>query len=294
MLDIIIVNYNSTDFLINCLNSIEKSLNGFHAKIYVQDNASTDGAERIQKQFPSVNFNRNKENIGFAAAVNQVLRKGKNPYLMLLNPDTYITENFFNASMDFIKNNPETGVVGPRIVEKDGSLQNSARSFPTLLTCMFGRSSFLSRYFPGNPVSRKNLLSINSDGISPMEVDWISGACMLVNRKAVDAVGSLDDRFYLYWEDADWCRRMWQSGWKVVYLPQATICHYTGMSSRKKPVGSILEFHKSAYKLFEKYRTPSMGLIKPFVFFGLLVRSGFMIGFQMFRRFFDVYITSRD
>jgi GT2 family glycosyltransferase len=286
MLDIIIVNYNSTDFLINCLNSIRESLNGVRADIFVQDNASTDGIERVQKVFPSVNFNCNKRNVGFAAGVNQVISKGKNPYVMLLNPDTYVTDKFFNISMDFIRKNPRVGIVGPKVIEKDGRLQNSARSFPTLLTCAFGRSSFLSRCFPQNIISRKNLLSIDSDGQSPMEVDWVSGACMLINRKAIESVGLLDERFFLYWEDADWCRRMWQNGWKVIYFPKATIYHYSGASSRKKLVPSILEFHKSAYKLFEKYLDSSLAVIKPFVYYGLLIRSAFVIGFRICQKFY--------
>lgn len=293
MFDIIIVNYNSTDFLINCLTSIKKSLNGVRADIFVQDNASTDGVERIQKAFPRVNLNRSQRNIGFAAGVNQLLSKGKNPYVMLLNPDTYVTENFFDICIKFIRKNPETGIMGPRVVEKDGRLQNSARSFPTVLTCIFGRSSFLSRWLPKNKVTRKNLPSIDSDGYSPIEVDWVSGACMLINRNAIDNVGPLDERFFLYWEDADWCRRMWQKGWKVIYFPQAAVYHYTGGSSRKELISSILEFHKSAYKLFEKHKGSSLRMIKPFVFLGLLVRSWLVLSAHIFHRFFDVHKKSK-
>ncbi len=273
MIDIIIVNYNSTDYLIECIRSVMASLNGFRADIYIQDNASDDGVEKVLVDFPNVKLTRNYKNIGFAAAVNQALFQGNNPYVMLLNPDTIVLDDFFRVSLQFMKHHPHTGIMGPKILEQDGKLQNSARSFPTVLTSFFGRTSFLTRLFPKNPMTLKNLPSLKSDGCTPMEVDWVSGACMIVDRKAIEAVGGLDDRFFLYWEDADWCRRMWNSGWKVIYYPKANVCHYTGASSKKKLVKSVIEFHKSAYRLFEKHERSFLIFLKPFVFSGLLIRA---------------------
>ena len=277
MIDIIIVNFNSTDFLINCLRSIKKSIKDFPAEIFVQDNASNDSPERILVEFPHVKLTRNTQNIGFAAAVNQALFKGKNPYVVLLNPDTIVLNDFFRESINFMKNHPNTGIMGPKILEENGKLQNSARSFPTILTAFFGRTSFLSGFFPKNPITLKNLKSLSSDGFSPLEVDWVSGACMFVNRKAIEAVGSLDSRFFLYWEDADWCRRMWESGWKVVYYPKASVRHFTGMSSRKELFKSTIEFHKSAYRLFEKYERSRVMFLGPLLLSGMLVRAGIIL-----------------
>ncbi|MFO8085321.1 MAG: glycosyltransferase family 2 protein [Desulfobacterales bacterium] len=285
MIDIIIVNYNSTDYLINCLLSVKNSLNGLPVSIYIQDNASTDGVDIIRNKFPEVSLTKNSRNIGFAAAVNNALALGKNPFILLLNPDTTVSDNFFNECLSLMKKHAHVGIMGPKVLEKNGQLQHSGRSFPTLLTTLFGRTSILTRMFPNNSLTLKNLSCVNSNGRSPMEVDWVSGACMVVNRKAVEAVGGLDERFFLYWEDADWCQRMWESGWKVVYDPCVSICHITGASSKKELLRSVMEFHKSAFRLFEKRKhSLSVSLLQPFILFGLLVRSGMVLISRLARR----------
>jgi len=164
------------------------------------------------------------------------------------------------------------GVLGPAVMNGDGSLQGSARSYPSPLTAVFGRSSILSKWFPNNPLTSQNLLTTRSDGHTPMEVDWVSGACMLVRRRAMAEVGLLDERFFMYWEDADWCRRFWDREWKVVYFPRVSIVHYVGVSSTKNPFRSALEFHKSSYRLFGKYAHPSLLPLKPLVIGGLSLR----------------------
>jgi GT2 family glycosyltransferase len=287
MIDIIIINYNSTDYLINCLRSIEDSLNGYHADIFVQDNASVDGVDRVLIEFPHIKLTRNPRNMGFAAAVNQALVQGNNQYVVLLNPDTCVLDDFFKESLNFMISHSSTGILGPKVLEEDGKLQNSARSFPTILTAFFGRTSFLSRLFPRNPITLQNLSSLNSDGFAPMEVDWVSGACMVVNRKAIEVVGGMDDRFFLYWEDADWCRRMWKSGWKVIYYPKASVCHFTGMSSQKEVLKSVTEFHKSAYRLFEKHERSLAFYLKPLILCGLFFHAGIVLTSTLVRKFYS-------
>ena len=277
MIDIVIVNYNSTDFLIECLASVRDALKGHPAKIFVQDNASRDCPERIRTLFPDVLLKINSANMGFAKAVNQALHQGQGEYVVLLNPDTYVTDDFFQTALDYMEKNPSVGILGPRILDNDGMLQNSARAFPTPLTAFFGRSSFLSRKFPKNPITSRNLLSLKSDGKTPMPVDWVSGACMVVRRKAIDRTGFMDERFFMYWEDADWCRRMWEKGWKVVYYPCSTVYHYVGGSSGKKVTRSLVEFHKSVYRLFDKYTQSSVSFLKPLVLAGLAVRLFFVL-----------------
>ncbi len=277
MIDIVIVNYNSTDFLTECLASVRNALKDRPAKIYVQDNASKDRPERIRALFHDVVLNINSSNLGFAKAVNQALRQGHGEYVILLNPDTYITDDFFQTALDYMEKNPSVGILGPRILDNDGMLQNSARAFPTPLTAFFGRSSFLSRQFPRNPITSRNLLSLKSDGKTPMTVDWVSGACMVVRRKSIDVAGLMDERFFMYWEDADWCRRMWEKGWKVVYYPCTTVYHYVGGSSGKKVTRSLIEFHKSVYRLFDKYADTSQSFLSPLVLAGLGVRLFFVL-----------------
>jgi GT2 family glycosyltransferase len=253
LLDIIIVNYNSTDYLLRCLQSVYDSLQQFSAKIFVQDNASEDEVDRVSSMFPQVLLSKHSYNMGFAKAINEALRKGVGTYVVLLNPDTHLSDNFFEPVISYMEANTDLGVIGPKILERDGSTQGSARSFPTPLTALFGRTSLLSRLFPNNSLTGANILTVKCDGKTPMEVDWVSGACMLVRRRAIERVGPLDERFFLYWEDADWCKRMWEAGWKVVYFPQATVVHHVGGSSERSPLRSTVEFHKSAYRLFAKH-----------------------------------------
>lgn len=277
LLDIIIVNYNSTDHLLRCLGSIFAGLHGLPARILVQDNDSKDNVDRVSTMFPDVELSKNRRNMGFSRAVNQGLKKTAAPYVMILNPDTCLFEAFFAPLLDYMEKNPSVGFAGPRILDGDGSLQGSARAYPTPLTALFGRSSLLSKWFPNNALTRKNLLTNGSDGSSPMEVDWISGACMLIRRAAIRDVGLLDERFFIYWEDADWCRRSWRNGWKVVYFPQVSIIHYIGMSSEHLVFRSILEFHKSSYRLFSKYGNSSFRFLKPFVIAGFSLRISLLL-----------------
>lgn len=289
MIDIVIVNYNSTNHLRSCLESIEKASNGYKGQIFIQDNASSDGIEMIKTAFPNVVLTKNLKNLGFAKAVNQGLKLASGDLIVLLNPDTRIPTDFFDISYKFMMDHPDVGIMGPRILNYDGSLQNSARSFPTPLTAFFGRTSFLSRKFPQNPITSKNLLSLKSDGKSPMEVDWISGACMVIRRKAIQDVGLFDERFFMYWEDADWCKRMKQSRWKVVYFPQACVYHYVGGSSEKALFRSAVEFHKSVYRLFDKHSKPLFSLLKPLVLGGLTVRLFFVLVSNLIQETFPIF-----
>lgn len=282
MVDVIFVNYKSTRYLLRCLDSI-KSAGGIEKiNIFIQDNASKDEIDQIR--LPSgIQLSINSNNFGFAKAINQALQKGDADYVVLLNPDILVVNGFFESALQFMDSNPQVGLLGPRIFDENGSIQNSARSFPTPLTTFFGRSSFLSRIFPNNPVTRRNLLNLQSDGTTPMEVDWVSGACMVVRRKAIEKVGHMDERFFMYWEDADWCRRMRDHGWRVVYYPRASVYHFAGKSADQNRLRSAIEFHKSAYRLFSKYASSSIG--KPFAIIGLAAHlSVVLIGKLLMRR----------
>lgn len=277
LLDIIIVNYNSTDYLLRCLRSVYDALHGLPANVLIEDNASEDGVDRVKAEFPQVVLSKNSYNMGFAKAINNALKQSTSPYIVILNPDTYVMDGFFDSILDYIEENPDVGIVGPKILDHDGSVQGSARTFPTPLTGLFGRSSLFTKYFPKNPFTRENILTTRSDGRTPMEVDWVSGACLVARRRAVESVGLMDEHFFMYWEDADWCNRMWEKGWKVIYFPQASVVHYVGVSSDKALSRSILEFHKSSYRLFDKYSKPSLWFFKPFAIAGLSIRLCFVL-----------------
>jgi GT2 family glycosyltransferase len=283
LLDIIIVNYNSTDYLLTCLRSVYDSLQGLPAKVFVQDNASEDNVDRVNEMFPKVLLSKNSYNMGFSKAANNAMKQSTAPYIVLLNPDTHVTHGFFECVLRYMEENPDVGIVGPKVLNRDGSVQGSARSFPTLLTAFFGRNSLLTRWFPNNRVTRQHMLTTGSDGVTPMAVDWVSGACMVVRKKAFEDVGFMDECFFMYWEDVDWCKRIWHSGWKVVYFPQASIVHYVGGSSDKLVIRSVFEFHKSCYRFFNKYTKFPLSVVSPLVFWGIALRFFFVLFFHKMR-----------
>ena len=283
LLDIIIVNHNSTDYLLSCLRSVYDSLQGLSAKVFVQDNASEDDVGRVNKAFPKVILSKNSCNMGFSKAANNALKESTAPYIVLLNPDTHVLHGFFECVLRYMEEHPDVGIIGPKILNRDGSVQGSARSFPTLLTAFFGRNSLLTGWFPNSRFVRQSITTTGSDGVSPMAVDWVSGACMVVRKKAIDDVGLMDERFFMYWEDVDWCKRMWHSGWKVVYFPQASIIHYVGGSSDKLVLRSVFEFHKSCYRIYSKYANFPLKVISPLVFLGIALRFFFVLFFHKMR-----------
>lgn len=283
-LDIVIVNRNSTDYLLRCLESIFQESSGVDTKVFVQDNASQDGVDRVDALFPQVELTKNACNMGFAKAINRAMNQSSAPYICILNPDSVVVDGAFHSLIRSLEENPEAGVIGPKILEHDGAVQGSARSFPTPLTALFGRNSPLTKLFPNNRMSRANILTACCDGETAMEVDWVSGACLVVRRKAVEQVGPLDEQFFIYWEDADWCRRMWENGWKVIYYPGASVIHYVGGSSEKDLFRSVLEFHKSSYLLFKKYVQPPISFLNPLVLSALALRFILVLTWQMVRR----------
>lgn len=287
MLDVIIVNYESTDFLQDCLSSLSCSINGHAVNIIVFDNNSTDSPAFLSAEFPRIRFIQSKKNVGFAAAVNWVLENTKNPYILLLNPDTIVFPGFFDNILSFLENNEDTGIVGTQILDADGSVQGSARAFPSFHTALFGRSSIISKLFPNNPMTCANILTKKTNRGKAIDVDWVSGACMAVRREAVDAVGPMDESFFMYWEDADWCSRMWKKGWKVKYWPGAKILHYVGGSSSKNLLQSVFTFHKSAFHLYRKHNPRGFNLLEPFVFLGLAFRCAAVLGMHGLKRPFS-------
>ncbi|MDM8541017.1 glycosyltransferase [Desulfococcaceae bacterium HSG9] len=280
-IDIIIVNYNSTDYLIPCLQTIYKALSDWSVNIFVQDNSDNDEVDRVGPLFPKVHITKNSCNIGFGAAVNKALKQSSAPYAVLLNPDSYIVDESFGTIFDYMQAHPDVGIVGPRIYDADGAVQGSARSFPTPLTALFGRNTLVTKLFPNNPITTANLLTKQSDGITPMEVDWVSGACMIVRRKAIEDVGYFDERFFMYWEDADWCRRMWQDGWKVVYFPKSSVVHYVGVSSKQLIPRTLIEFHKSSYRLFAKHSKSFHWIVNSLVIASLALRLCIVLIFSI-------------
>lgn len=222
---VVIVNYNHGKLLEDCLHSLNTSAEGIPYEAIVVDNKSRDGsADSVASKFPNVQVIRNSRNLGFARAVNQALHTTNGRHVLVLNPDVVVKPFAITRMVNFLEENPDAGVVGCKLFYPDGNLQWSCRTFYTPLTILF-RRSFLGKLFPNNPVSRKHLM-VDWDHNDIRQVDWVMGACMLVRKQALEKVGPLDENFFLYFEDVDWCYRMKQHGYKVYYYPYAEMIHY--------------------------------------------------------------------
>lgn len=252
---VVIVNWNAGGALHACLGALFASEGGEPHQVILVDNASTDGSEAIlASTYPAVEVIQNAKNVGFARAVNQGLRAARGQLVIILNPDVILWPSAVPRLLQFMATHPEAGVAGPRLLDPDGTVQGSARRDPSAWTALFGRSAPLTRLFPNNPVSQRELPALSVEGNVPIQVDWLSGACLVARRTAWEQVGLLDERFFLFWEDADWCLRFRQAGWGVYYVPAACGTHFVGVSRAGRRLGSILDFHLSAYRYYRKHR----------------------------------------
>jgi len=254
----ILVNYNAGQELGRALQSIADELSGRRWEAIVVDNASSDGSGAIVADFaPHARLVRNEENVGFARGINQGLAATSAPIVLIMNPDCRLVAGAFASLRRDLEQSDSCAIAGPRILNPDGSVQGSARGDPDMLTGLFGRTAVLRRVLPGLAVSRRNVVSDAAvsdavrNGHASVTVDWLSGACMLARREALRRVNGLDERYFLYWEDADLCRRLRAHGYHVRYVPGATAIHRVGHSSRHSSrqtrAAATRAFHESAY-----------------------------------------------
>lgn len=244
--DILIVNFNSGPHLRTCLESVWEHAPG--ARAIVIDNASSDGSEAAAKgPHARLTLVRNTANVGFGAAVNAALRLASSETVLLLNPDCRLRQNTLGPLTAELAAHAECAIVGPRVLNDDGSVQGSVRGDPTLLTGLFGRTSLLTRWFPTSAIARRNVQTLEGRTERSFAADWISGACCLARRDRLLSINGFDERYFLYWEDADLCRRLRQAGWTIRYVSEATVIHTQGVSSGSAPAASIRAFHRSAY-----------------------------------------------
>lgn len=263
-LSIVVVSWNVADLLRDCLQSILDAPGtrlckdgtvhiGDHAvEVFVVDNASSDGTpDMVRAAFPQVKLIANCTNLGFAGANNLALGRCQGRYVLLLNPDTRVVGDALSAMLDYVEANPDAGVVGPRLYYADGSLQPSRRRFPTLMTALM-ESTLLQQWFPRNRWALRYYAAGIPDDVV-QDVDWVIGACMLVRAEAIERVGLLDEGFFMYSEEMDWCRRMVEDGWRVVYLPQASVVHHEGQSSSQVVPARHIHFQTSKIRYFRKH-----------------------------------------
>ena len=262
-ISVVIVNYNAGLELRTALESVAGELTGSEWEAVVVDNASSDGSgTTVGDVAPQVRLIRNAENVGFARGMNQGFAATSGSRVLLMNPDCRLTEGAVAAMSRVLDRFPDCALVGPRILDPDGSPQGNARGDPDMFTGLFGRSTFLRRMFPALAVSRRNVVGVEDESgdAGSTTVDWLSGACMLARRDALESVHGFDERYFLYWEDADLCRRLRARGYHVRYVPGATAIHSVGRSSKSLKAPAIRAFHDSAYLYYETHVAPRPGL----------------------------------
>lgn len=250
---ILIVNYNTRQLTLDCLRSVYASETEFTYEVIVIDNDSKDDSvQAIRLEFPLVKLIENTENIGFAKANNQGMEAAQGRYVLLLNSDTVIQRDTLQTMVAFMDRNPITGASGCKIILPDGSLDKACkRGFPTP-SASFYYAFGLSKLFPNEPrFNQYQLGYLDPDQEYP--VDCLVGAFMLVRRETIEQVGGLDETFFMYGEDVDWCYRIKQAGWGIHYYPRTMIVHYKGGSARRRPFKIIYEFHRAMILFHRKH-----------------------------------------
>jgi GT2 family glycosyltransferase len=252
-LSICIVSYQAKNLLRDCLHSVSQYPPQGKFECIVVDNNSSDGTvEMLTAEFPDVIVIANPQNLGFTAPMNQAFKAGKGKYLLQLNPDTLIHSQALSRLIDFMETHPEVGICSPKVLNDDGSMQKPCRRGESRPLAVIGYFTGLGRLFPRNHRLNEYLMSYMDEN-ETHAVAGVAGSCMLVRREVVDQIGYLDERFFAYQEDADYCFRARQAGWQVYYFPQAQITHFGGLGgSRVHPYRSIYEWHRSYFLYYRK------------------------------------------
>jgi N-acetylglucosaminyl-diphospho-decaprenol L-rhamnosyltransferase len=280
-LSIIIVNWNTHTLLANCLEAVYAYPPQGRFDVWVVDNGSTDGSqEMLRDRFPQVHLIQNQENVGFARANNQAIRAAAGDYVLLLNSDAVVLPDTLQQLIDFADDHPRAGIVGAQCLNPDGTFQASFNPFPSLLSeglLLFGLASrFYSPYFPsGAPEESQH----------NRQCDWVGGACLMAKRSVLDEIGLLDEAYFMYVEETDWCYRVVQAGWKVFYCADAQVIHYGGQSASRASAQQRLRLYQSKARYFRKHQ----GARAEFLFWGMvqvsaLLKSGYWFGRSLLNR----------
>ena len=282
-LTVCVVSWNARDDLRACLESLRAaSVRAGVFKTVVADNDSADGsAEMTAAEFPEAKLIRTGANLGFSGGNNRILERLDTDYALLLNSDATVEPGGLDALLDFADAHSDAGVVGPRVVNPDGSIQFSCRRWPTFEAGMY-RNVYLGKLFPHNRPAADYLMQ-DFDHAHTLDVDWVSGAAMLLRRDLLEKIGLLDETaFFMYCEDMDICLSAHEAGSRVVYFPGTTVTHAIGKSSDRIADRMIWEHSRSMWKFYRKHRaffaSRVPALLKPFVYPGIFLRAAVRIG----------------
>src|SRR5262245_3744348 len=254
-LAISIISYRTPGLVQACLSALEAQRGDLQLCVTVVDNASGDGsAEMVRRAFAWVRVSANERNVGFGAAHNQALSGSSARYLLVLNSDAAVEPGGLRTLVSFMDAHPDVAVAGPRLRRPDGSVQPSRRRFPTLAT-FFMESTQVQRWWPDNAVLRRYYVADQSDD-TQQDGDWVEGACLCVRARAVEDLGLFDERYFMYSEELDLCRRMRAAGWKVAYVPAAEVTHHEGASARLDLAARDQRFQSAKLRYAEKWHGP--------------------------------------
>lgn len=281
-LSIVIVNFNGGQLVDNCLESIYQNPPAVPFEVVLVDNASTDGSyQRVREAYPQLICISESENLGLARAFNHGLAAASGRYLLSLDNDTRILPGALQSLVDVLRDDPSIGVAGSLLLNPDKSLQRTFRRRPSALNAIFGRRSLVTRLWPGNPLSSRYLMDEKLTETRPFDVDWVSTAALMISREAFDEVGGLDEDFFVYWVDADWCARVKKGGYRIVAVPASNIIHDENLKAKRrsrKSARMIRDFHRGAYLYYRKNH--ARGFLNPlaaFAFIALETRANLLI-----------------
>ena len=263
-LSITICSWNTVDDLRACLASLEAIRHEASFEVIVVDNNSEDGSPiMVEKEFQWVHLEKMTQNLGFVGGQNYAAENRRGRHVLPLNSDTIVHPGAIRGLFEYLESHPEVGVVAPKLLNPDGSLQFSCRRFPNPLAALF-RNTLLGRLFPNNRFTKDYLMQDWShDG--PREVDWVSGAAFLARDTVVEQIGLFDPNYVMFCEDVDFCFQTWHVGKKVIYLPEFQITHAIGRSTDKAPNRMIGRFHRSMFLFYRKNIVPQQSvLVRPF------------------------------
>ncbi len=277
-LSITICSWNTIHDLRACLQSLREARDEANFEVVVVDNASHDGSpDMVEKEFPEFRLLRQTVNLGFTGGHNLALRERKGRHAALLNSDTVVHSGAIRELAGYLEAHPEAGVIGPKLLNPDGSLQFSARRWPDPIAAIY-RNTFIGKLFPNNSAARDYLMQ-EWDHNDTREVDWVSGAAMFLREDLIEKTGGLDNTLFMYCEDTDLCRRAWNLDYKVVYLHSAVITHAIGRSTDRVANKMIVRHHRSMFRYYKKHTVKdSFVLFRPgllvFAAVGLTLRAG--------------------
>jgi GT2 family glycosyltransferase len=274
-LSIVIVNWNVRELLRRCLASLDQEKVGLPAngsanegglpelpgrigpsaaviEVVVVDCNSTDGsAEMVRREFPWAKVIASDDNLGYARGNNRGISEATGRYLLVLNPDTEVVNDALETMVRYLDEHPAVGILGPGLLYPDGTLQSSRRRYPTLATAFF-EGTLLQQWWPKNRVAQRYYMS-DCPGDVTQSVEWLVGAALMIRREAWQQIGPLDEGFFMYFEELDWCRRCQAAGWEIHFSPAARVIHHEGKSSEQVATARTIRFHRSKIRYFRKY-----------------------------------------